>query len=221
MWSLEDTQSTAFWPMADSPNAEFALASQSVPTIVRLYYFVKGQLTEVKYEDGAWSQWAALGPPKAAVSQSPTSPISPTGTATSTAIPASADTGLSPGAKAGVAVGVVLAVIALAALGAAFYLMRRRRGAIPIEPESPGFEKQEEVSPYGTPGPQPDSAGYDQYMWEKNGMSPQQPPAYPAQLHADTTPTELAVPRPMYELPEETYRHELVGDANVERHQAP
>ena len=219
-WGMQTNQTDAFWPLADSPGAEFGIASEFKSSMVRIYYFVKGQLAEIKYEKGEWKTWKALAtPPKAAVIQSPTSPLAPAKTSPDAGA-VTAETGLSAGAKAGIAVGVVLGVIALCALGAAFYLMRKRREA-PIDPEpSAGYnDHHTPVLSYGSHAPSQDMAYHD---WEKqNGVSPQYPMNYPAQLDSSTPPvqldttaraSELATPAPMYE---------LVGDANQQRHQAP
>ncbi|KAK0655789.1 hypothetical protein B0T16DRAFT_302194, partial [Cercophora newfieldiana] len=134
-WGIQTNQSTAFWPLADSPNAEFAIASEFKSSAIRIYYFVAGQLAEIKYDKGAWKAWSKVGtPPKVAATQ-PTSPIEPGTSATTTPLPAEANPGLSAGAKAGVAVGVILGVIAICTLAAAFYLLRKRR--LPSSEDSP------------------------------------------------------------------------------------
>ncbi|KAK4453349.1 hypothetical protein QBC34DRAFT_203237 [Podospora aff. communis PSN243] len=240
-WSVEANQSTAFWPLADTPNAEFGIASEFKSSMVRIYYFVKGQLAEIKYEKGAWKAYTAVAPPpKLAVTSTPTSPISPGASSSTTALPAdSASPGLSPGAKAGVAVGVILGVIALSALAAAFYLMRKRRDPAPsdhpssetmVDPAHP-YASDKAPSVYGSAAPPVDNAYAN---WgEKNGahqVPPGYPVAYPAQLDSPnvpvqldsaTRPMELAAPHAMYELPVQSHSHELGDNGQVQRHQAP
>lgn len=209
-WGLNPNQSTAFWPTADEPNAEFGIASEFRSSTVRLYYFVKGQLAEVKFESGSWKAWSAVATP----TPIPTNTPSPSGEddADNTAV----STGLSTGAKAGVGVGVALGIIALGALGAAFFLLRKRNKAAVAAAQPPPSAALDQPSPvptYGSPGPRPDSAGY-KYWEEKN--YPQQPVYAPAPVQLDTQerPMELAAPQPVYELPDQTYSHELVADSS-------
>ncbi|KAK1750231.1 hypothetical protein QBC47DRAFT_122466 [Echria macrotheca] len=214
-WSPNSNQSTAFWPAADEPNAEFGTLWERKTSIVRHYYFVDSRLAEVRYEDGAWKAWTHLEPPPPPAATNSTSPGAQATTN------ADSNTGLSTGAKAGVGVGVALGVISLGVLGAAIFLIRRKKqknAAAASELPAPGLD-QSPVPPYGSPGPRPDSHGYDAYVWEKKDLPPQ--PPYPAQLDAtgqptevDATgrPTELYVPQAMYELADQAYSHELVGD---------
>ncbi|KAK0633101.1 hypothetical protein B0T14DRAFT_505848 [Immersiella caudata] len=246
-WGIQENQSTAFWPLADTPNAEFAIASESKSSMVRIYYFVKGQLAEIKYEKDAWKAYTALAPPPPKPAVTPTSPTSPGGSSSTTALPADTPApGLSPGAKAGVAVGVILGVIALAALAAAFYLMRKRRSSAPSDHPSSEtmadvshpYAPEKAASVYGSATPPVDNAYAD---WGGKSSVHQVPPGYPmaypaqldspnvpVQLDSATRPMELAAPQAMYELPVQSHSHELVGDnghahglGNVQKHQAP
>ncbi|KAK3363357.1 hypothetical protein B0T25DRAFT_627541 [Lasiosphaeria hispida] len=226
VWGKQANQSNAFWPQADTPNAEFGVASEFKSSMVRIYYFVKGSLAEIKYENGAWKAWAAVSTPEAAVTNEPPSSPIPTSTATSStsataAAAAAGTTGLSSGAKAGVGVGVTLGVLALGAIGAAFFVIRRKRNN--MEPAAATLDPDTPVPPYGElANPQPGAAEYDNYMWDKKDSPPvpQYAPNYAAhQLDAPVRPMEMEAPRPMYELPGQTYSHELVGDGH--RHQAP
>ncbi|KAK5663174.1 hypothetical protein OQA88_6591 [Cercophora sp. LCS_1] len=213
-WGLSPNQSTAFWPTADGPNAEFGIASDFRSSMVRLYYFVKGQLAEVKYESGAWKAWSAVATP------TPVSTDTPGSSGPDSSETEAASTGLSTGAKAGVGVGVALGIIALGALGAAFFLIRKRNKSAAggtQQPPPASLDHPSPVPPYGSPGQSPDSANYDHYMWEKKhaGVAPYPQAVYaPVQLDAPSRPMELAAPQPMYELPDQTYSHELVADNN-------
>lgn len=208
-WSQATNQSDAFWPLADEPNGELGVASQFSNSMVRIYYFVKGQLAEIKYESGSWKAWAPVGPPKPVISNTTSSSGNP-------GVVAGGTSGLSTGAKAGVGIGVALGVIALGVLAATLFLVRKRKKSAVAELHSNSVEHQQPspVPPYGSPAPT-DGAGYDQYQWDKKDL-PQSPyPVYqtePAQLDATGKPTELDAPRPMYELPDQTYSHELGTD---------
>jgi len=208
-WSQATNQSDAFWPLADEPNGELGVASQFSNSMVRIYYFVKGQLAEIKYESGSWKSWSAVEPPKAVVSNTTNTSNNPNAVSGGTS-------GLSTGAKAGVGIGVALGVIALGVLVATLILVRKRKksATAELDSNSVGNQQPSPVPPYGSPAPT-DGAGYDQYQWEKKDI-PQSPyPIYqtePAQLDATGKPTELDAPRAMYELPDQTYSHELGTD---------
>ncbi|KAK3935680.1 hypothetical protein QBC46DRAFT_45021 [Diplogelasinospora grovesii] len=233
VWSPQANQSNAFWPLADTPNAPLAVASDLKSSMVRIYYMVKGQIAEVKFENNVWQAWATVP----AANNTDTSPI-PSSTpdaggssSTPSADSSSSNTGLSTGAKAGVGVGVSLGVIALGLLGAGIFLFRRRQhrnggdeygteGSVTLAGGAP--TPSPSVPPYGTspPPPHPASAGHDNYMWEKGNKG--MPPLAAAgpndgqihQLDSANNPTELYVPRPVYEMPGQTISHELVGDGH-------
>ncbi|KAK3372016.1 hypothetical protein B0H63DRAFT_401501 [Podospora didyma] len=222
-WSQQLNLNETFFPPADSPNAELAIAADQ-KGMVRLYYFVKGQLAEVRSDNGTWKPWAYLQPmPKAIV----TSPIPP---AQNTSAPDAPPTpepsaGLSAGAKAGIGAGVTLGVIAIGVLGAAVCLLRRKKDREATPGGASASDPNPSIPPYGSlassPGSRPMSAAYDNYMWEKkNTHSPA--PQYELndqalyQLDSANHPMEIytAAPRPMYELASESYSHELMADGH-------
>lgn len=59
------------------------------------------------------------------------------------------DSSLSTGAKAGIGVGISLGVIGLAALGGAFWLVKRKRGGSRDAPHSPGDRQELYAEPAG------------------------------------------------------------------------
>ncbi|KAL2130226.1 hypothetical protein VTI74DRAFT_6723 [Chaetomium olivicolor] len=211
-WSAKASQSTAFWPQADKPNAELAVAYDFKSNMVRIYYMVKGKLSEVKYEKNIWQTWSTIDPPPAIAAPS------------STAAPEISDNGLSTGAKAGIGVGVSLGAIALGAIIAVIVLARRKKQRgfeQPPYPEegSTTLGAETPAPSNGSPGPAGavTPAQYDHYAWEQKNASPQAgtPGAEHQQIHqldGTTAPTELYAPQPMYELPSQNYSHELVAE---------
>lgn len=236
VWRLMANQSRAQWPLADVPNADFALASDYASSEVRVYYYVSDRITEVNFDgDGSWKTAAAL-----AVKNTTAKPTtSPTASPSSSA---GASSGLSTGAKAGIGVGVSLGVIAIAGLlGVWLCLRRRMRHAHPqatMSPHAPGAlaaagaggaggQYQDYAStPYGSPPQQSVSPsqytdytnsayGQPQMQQQWTGDNKQGYPAgyqYPYAVQTPP-PQELEGPRPMYEMADQHYSHELVGDS--------
>lgn len=220
VWSAKDPQTSDLWPLADSANAELAIAADQRSSMVRLYYFVNGRLTEVKYENNSWRPFKALAEPKPITTDTPAPVPTSSGAAPTDAATAAAKTGLSTGAKAGIAVGVILGVVGLVAVGIILFLARRKKRAAAAEPPAAVLGPAEVAAPpYGS-RPPTGSPGHEQYLWEKKQQYP--PPTHAVhQLDSVHRPMEMeAAPRPMYELPDQTRSYELVGDARV-RHQAP
>ena len=122
VWTLRANRSADLWPLADDPAADFAAAYHVPTSLVRLYYPVAGALTELKQTaDGEWQPALALATSNATgaiVAAPPPPPPADDNTA---------PPGLSAAAKAGLAVGVTLAVLAVAGGLAAVCVLRRRR----------------------------------------------------------------------------------------------
>ncbi|KAK4239174.1 hypothetical protein C8A03DRAFT_14440 [Achaetomium macrosporum] len=212
-WGPRDNQSSAFWPKADEPNAELAVAYDFKSSMVRIYYLVRGQLSEIKFQDRVWKAWATV--------PEPTTPaiVSSTPSATSSPDASSADGGLAPGAKAGIGVGVSLGAIALGAIIAVIVLARRKKqqgfeqspypeeGSTTLGPDTPSQS-------YGSPALALASAG--QYEWDDKTPTPvTAPPNEPQHIHqldGRNAPTEMYAPEPMYELPIQPYSHELPAE---------
>jgi len=125
-WNTRANQSNAYWPQADEPNAELAVAYNFASSMVRIYYTVNERITEIKYEDKTWKAWSALEAPPPQATQSTTP------SATNSAV--ASDTGLSIGAKAGIGVGVSLGAIALGAIIAVVVLARKRKQQALLNP---------------------------------------------------------------------------------------
>lgn len=224
-WTQRTNQSDAYWPQADKPNAELAVASDFTSSAVRLYYVVKGQLSELKYEDKVWKAWSAVAAP-------PPQPTQSAGPFPSNSAAASADSGLSTGAKAGIGVGVSLGAIAVSAIIAVLVLARRRKKQQGFEapPSASAEEGSTTLGPdtplpsYGSPAlARASPAQQEPYGWEKTD---------PVQTYTDHEPqqvqqldsnarSELFAPQPLYELPTQTYSHELLAEQPREKNQQP
>ncbi|AEO65695.1 uncharacterized protein THITE_2112937 [Thermothielavioides terrestris NRRL 8126] len=211
IWALRANQSSAFWPKADDPNAELAVAYDQKSSTVRIYYMVKDRLSEVLYQDGVWKAWSTVAAPP------PQATVSSTTNSTSSADASTDGSGLSTGAKAGIGVGVSLGAISLGAIIAVIVLVRRKKNQ--------GFEQADEGSTTlgpGTPAPSYGSPAaarasavpHDQYAWEKSraAITPQPEQQHIHQLDSVTAPTELDAVQPIYELPDQSYSHELVAE---------
>jgi hypothetical protein len=219
VWGLSTTTSTLFWPQADEPNGALGVTSDFTTSQIRIYYYVKGVLTEIKFDkDGAWKQAEPVPTFNATAEVS-----TPSDTGNSTAPPTQTpDPGLSPGAKAGIGVGVTLGALAVfGVLGALFFFRRRnnlRQQAAaetgPAVPEMAGTAAPVLYDAHGNPVHDPRYASPSAY-----GGSP--PPGYvweqkdAHQLDGAEVPQELEGPRAFYELPDQAYSHELVGDGRV------
>ena len=197
---------------------------------------VGGKLAEIALDgnDNDWKQWrtvpewdpnSAKGPStgSTATGGGPTLPSATSGSggsATTSPAPGSdpeeaGSGGLSSGAKIGVGVGVGLGVVALGAIIAAIFLFRRnnRKNAL-AEEDGQTTVVGSDGTPTATTSPLPPYgtlAAGDRYgglqEWEqKQGMNVVQ------QLDATERPTELDAPRVVYELPDQTYSHELMAD---------
>ncbi|KAL2147081.1 hypothetical protein VTI28DRAFT_963 [Corynascus sepedonium] len=211
-WGQRNNQSSTFWPLADEPNANLAVAYDMKTSRVWLYYTVQGQLSEIKF-DNTWHTWSALQPPP------------PSTQSTSTNSNDTSDTGLSTGAKAGIGVGVSLGVIALAIIIAIVVLARRKKNALenPSDPEGSTTLGPDTPAPsYGSP-----ALGYD--AKEVPIQAYQLPSEQQAQQLDATTKAEMdntarveldntaraelyAPPQTLYELPQHSYSHELLAE---------
>lgn len=191
-WNPQANESDAFWPLADRPNADLAVAYRMRSNNVRIYYMVDGRLSEIKYEDNLWKAWSAVAPKPSTDATQPSTPVD-----------SASDTGLSTGARVGIGVGVSLGAVALGAIIAVIVLMRRRKQRLQQLPHT------EAESAVGS-GTSPPSYGSPTDTWDKN-VSPA--PGYQVhQLDGATAPAELGIVQPMYELPSQTYAHELVAE---------
>ena len=220
-WTVRANQSDAFWPQADEPNANLAVAYDFSSSMVRLYYLVKGQLSEVTFQNNTWKAWTTV--PIAA----PVPTVVPSATPSASDAASSSDTGLSTGAKAGIGVGVSLGAIAISAAIAILILARKRKQQEFEAPPSAAPEGSTTISPdtpapsYGSPAlasaaaaAQNEPYPYDQ----KSSPSPYADEPKPPQQLDGTVRSEMFVPRPLYELPSQGYSHELVAEAPPARH---
>lgn len=235
-WNTRANQSNAYWPQADEPNAELAVAYNFASSMVRIYYTVNERITEIKYEDKTWKAWSALEAPPPQATQSTTP------SATNSAV--ASDTGLSTGAKAGIGVGVSLGAIALGAIIAVVVLARKRKQQALLNP--PDVDEGSTTIGGDTPAPsygspalaRASAAQYEQYGWDQK-EEPTHP--YPSpdvqqvpqlggtaraemdnttRVEMDNTMTaemeaanraEMYAPHPIYELPQQSYSHELLA----------
>jgi len=237
-WSKRANQSNAFWPQADEPNADLAVAYDQKTSKVWLYYMVKGKLSEIKFVDNTWQAWSALGTPPPPQTTSSTQPLP-------TSSDVASDTGLSTGAKAGIGVGVSLGAIAAGAIIAIVVLARRKKqhafehppdadeGSTTLGPDTP-------APSYGSPAPAHVS-GVQYDGWDQKDIPTQGYPSPPGQqvqqldgttrvemdtsVRAEidsTTRTEMyAPPQPIYELPQHSYSHELLAEPPQPKPEVP
>lgn len=243
VWRVWENQSTTYWPQADEASGELAVTSAKIQDTgiakTRIYYLVGGKLAEVALDgnDNDWKQWRAVPewdpnssnqPPSGATTTAspPSSPSSTSGvTDPDSTAAASSGGGLSSGAKIGVGVGVGLGVIALGAIIAAVFLFRRnnnKKNAAGTTEEdgnttvmgSDGPSTGATTSPLPPYGSLATGYGAD----AGNGWDQKMAPGAGGytnvqQLDTHERPTELDAPRVVYELPDQSYNHELMADA--------
>ncbi len=215
-WTERANQNETFWPKADTPNGDVAAAYVFSSSAVRLYYMVNGQLADVTFNN-TWKAWTP-------VAEAPPVPTQNNATSsTVTDVPSADSGGLSTGAKAGIGVGVSLGAIALSAIIAIVILAKKRKqqGFEAPPSGSVGEEGSTTLSPdtpapaYGAPAFGPVSAMPFEADDHKSAASPAQPyHDEPKPVHQldSTTRSEMYVPQPLYELPSQTYSHELVAE---------
>ncbi|KAL1871982.1 hypothetical protein VTK73DRAFT_1812 [Phialemonium thermophilum] len=226
VWQKLPDQPLSNWPLADDSNAELAAAGDFGSGDVRLYYLANGGLvTEARY-DGVSTSWARAAPLPTFNASAP-APPEPSATQTSDAEHHGSG-GLSSGAKAGIGVGVSLGVVALLGVaGVILYLRRRARSEAAkaaemedthTQPVTPYYDYASQP-PYGSPPPpgtavDPAAAAAASaaggYAYDKKS-GPTPVTDVPSQLDSSER-QELEGARPMYELADQTYSHELVGD---------
>ncbi|KAK4125302.1 hypothetical protein N657DRAFT_655339 [Parathielavia appendiculata] len=200
-WSQQaNNQSDASWPQADKPNADLGVAYDFNSSMVRLYYTVQGQVSEVNYQNGSWSAWSSLATPP------PSTP---------TADP-SADPGLSAGAKAGIGVGVSLGALAIGAIVAVIVLARRKKqaglghpdeGSTTVTPDTPARSHGSPTAPASEL-----TTKYEHDAWDQKNAPDQ---AEQVQQLDSTARTELCAPQ-RYELPTQNHTHELAAERRQE-----
>ncbi|KAJ9155273.1 Protein crumbs 3 [Pleurostoma richardsiae] len=237
-WRLSPAnQSAAAWPLADGASADLAVASDFTSSTVRIFYYAGGGITQVSYDPDAarWVDAAALPTFNATAVTT-----EPTPSATATPDSGGSGGGLSAGAKAGIGIGVSLGVIGLAGIAGTFLFLRRRRARANAAAEAAAAAQQQQMTgPGGQPAyydyagqqqhpgyggsPPPGSvSAYTDYNGSQVGTpgvagwaDPKDPKGYPPGYAAVPPPQELEGPRPMYEMPEQHYSHELVGEGHV------
>ncbi|KAK4102957.1 hypothetical protein N658DRAFT_485156 [Parathielavia hyrcaniae] len=201
-WSQQaNNQSDALWPQADEPNASLGVAYDFDSSMVRLYYTVQDEISEVKYENGTWTAWTALAAPPSTNGQT-----------------SSQDPGLSTGAKAGIGVGVALGTIALGAIAAVLVLMWKKKKK--KKQQQAGLDHPDEGST--TVGPDTSAASHggfpvspaseaaaavksEQVVWDPNNSSEE------VQQLDSTARAELHAPQ-LYEMPHQNHTNEPVAE---------
>lgn len=207
---------------------------------------VNGSIAELKFENDSWKAWApvALPPPEPVVQPNPTAPA-PSSLPSNSPVNASSglSAGAKAGIGVGVSLGAI-AIMALVALF--FLARKRKEDhnleKVPQQPgqyeDNAGYVEPNTPAPsYGHPeshhqqsytaaaaqGVMPQhQQQYGQYVWDQKnavagGIQGMVVPEYAVhQLDAQTRPTEMYVPQPMYELPPQVYSHELAGEQQRE-----
>ncbi|KAL2269057.1 hypothetical protein VTJ83DRAFT_3903 [Remersonia thermophila] len=203
-WGIRENQTEEFWPKADKPNADLAVTHLIDSSVVRIYYFVKGKLAEVRYQDDEWKPYSVVEAPDPIATTAPT----PDG--------AGEDSGLSTGAKVGIGIGVSLGAISIGAIIAVLVLLHRKKKEKALAEQ----EHQPPSDPYPADGSTTLEAGtpYQAYGASAQGWTPDdkpsQLPTEPLSHQLDSNPrSELdCTPKPIYELPGNERLHELVAD---------
>ncbi|KAL8295627.1 hypothetical protein RB597_009263 [Gaeumannomyces tritici] len=179
VWRLMNTNlSTSLWPLADEPNAEFALASHQPTSVIRIYYMVNKVLTEIKLDtDGLWKPAAALPVVSANGSRPPTDPNSSPADPGQSGVPDQHDGGsgqLSLGAKAGIGVGVAVGVLAIMGVVLVICIMKRKKRA-QAEAEAEAKAQAEDEERQKTALAAQHQQHQQQYYYGHGGSPPPQP----------------------------------------------
>lgn len=220
-WQNVDGQDDALWPLADQPNAPFAITSDFGQNKIWIYYLSGGNMTQVYASGNAtWEPAIKLPQTNSTASSSPTA--------------SSAGQGLSTGAKVGVGVGVSVGGLVIIALVSSFIFVRRRRSA---------SRKEEAAATAATaaaaaaPSPSPDlprsETGTDASavngQWVDGRWVPGQAPAktdesgqaedpYKQKMMHEMMnqerPQEMPIQEPSHELEDQIHSQELPGDSH-------
>jgi hypothetical protein len=226
VWRLMPDQDQKLWPLADNANAAMATTYNFDSSEAWVYYIVNGSINQLYYSgsDSLWRQAAVL-PTFNATAPKPAQPTPPSNTSVPEPAPSQPATNeLSTGAKAGIGIGVALGVLALLGTAAAILFLRRRQQQRDAEAEAaiPHDEYQINTPAYaGTPGtamsqPYSDFGGlaWAQDSKDASASSVHHVGDYTPSPPPMPLPQELEGPRAMYELPQQTYSHELVGEGH-------
>ena len=54
IWALMPDRESAFWPLADEPDADFAIVSNPETSSMSIYYSSNGALVAARFEEGKW-----------------------------------------------------------------------------------------------------------------------------------------------------------------------
>jgi hypothetical protein len=243
-WDFATNQSESVWPLADDPNAPFAIAYDQSSLNVRIYYFSNNTLMEIGYYNDA--TWHDATPVQAFNASAIVAPIKSTPKSTVTPTSSSGG-GLTSGAKAGVGVGVSLSLLALIGGAMAFFYVRRQRrrdaqrndtlrieasGLLPMNAVVPN-QQDNSLAPYSA---YPDTLIYRNPLDGNPPLSESKSSVYMAagsarptewekDAHGDMqTPAEMDsadvstgmgfTRRPIREVPGQRY-HELTGEGRV------
>ncbi len=210
MWHVVKNQTRDFWPLADEPSADLAVASMATTDDVHIYYRVNGSLVELAYDAVTTSWQTATTVPSFNSTETPT--LAPT--------PVEGGGGdLTGGAKAGIAVAVIVGVGAfLAAIGAAYMRWRRRAhqeadaaaaaaAASYTRTVGPEMLRDYAHTPFGSPL----SMVAPPYTWPTGHGEPADYKDY-----VPGRPQELdSRVRPVFEMAEQLYSHEMPGEGHI------
>jgi hypothetical protein len=122
-WTAASQQNADIWPLADEPNAAFAITSSGATTLI--FYISGGGLVETTLDNGVWQKAVAIFGNSSASATSSTGLPTPTSTDIPT-IGTPSPKGSNTSAKVGAGVGVGVGVPAMAAIGVLAYLLWRR-----------------------------------------------------------------------------------------------
>lgn len=113
-------QTQEYWPLADEPSSDFAIASHLGTSAIRLYYLSGGQLVEAKYRGGNWD-------PASRLEIANTTATAGRNSTTDDKNGGGGGGGLSTGAKAGIGVGAAVGGLLVLAGGVAVWLSRKKK----------------------------------------------------------------------------------------------
>ena len=189
IWQGVSSQSSQFWPQADTPNAELAVTSDFSSSSVYIYYFVNQSLAEIKRVNNGWVPTAALAT------------VDPASAATSTNTNTSAATDLSTGSKIGIGVGISASAIAVGGIAVLFLYSGRKAARRANMEKAEGTSRQASEYPSQSSPSKHELPAYKyQRAW------------HPASFSAPPHTALDAAPRPIvYELLAQPLIQELEG----------
>ncbi|KAF4991840.1 hypothetical protein FGRMN_7558 [Fusarium graminum] len=187
-WQMAPNRSETIWPLSDDPSAGLAVAYHQGKGMTWIYYYSNDSIIQAhKNASNEWEDAIALPQtlPKNETDSGSKGKDKPSNQEDSK----TESTGLTGGAKAGIAIGVIAGVLAVGAL-IFFFVRRRRNKQVPPKEAPPVEAGGTPVTPVAYPAPQ----------YEKDTTRAGDPTS-PSEMGGDARPAELDNPSVVYELP--------------------